>query len=31
MQRNRAFWAGLNIVCGLMILTGAALMRAIRQ
>ena len=31
MQQNRAFWAGLNIVCGLMILTGAALMRMIRQ
>ena len=31
MQRNRAFWAGLNIFCGLMILTGAAFMRMIRQ
>ena len=31
LQRARAFWAGLNILCGLMILTGAALMRAIRQ
>jgi uncharacterized membrane protein len=30
MQKNRAFWAGLNILCGLMILTGAALMRMIR-
>jgi uncharacterized membrane protein len=30
MQRKRAFWAGVNIVCGLMILTGAALMRAAR-
>jgi len=30
MQRNRAFWAGLNILCGLMILTGAALMRMVR-
>ena len=27
MQAHRAFWAGLNLVCGLMILTGAALMR----
>lgn len=30
MQRKRAFWSGLNIVCGLMILTGAAWMRMIR-
>ena len=30
MQKNRAFWAGLNIVCVLMILTGAALMRSFR-
>ena len=30
MQKNRRFWAGLNIVCGLTILIGAALMRAIR-
>jgi uncharacterized membrane protein len=31
MQRHRAFWAGLNIICGLTILIGAALMRAIRN
>ncbi len=31
MQKSRAFWAGINILCGLMILTGAALMRAIRE
>jgi uncharacterized membrane protein len=30
MQRNRKLWSGLNIVCGLTILIGAALMRAIR-
>lgn len=30
MQKNRAFWSGLNIVCGLTILIGAALMRAVR-
>lgn len=27
MQRNRAFWSGVNIACGLMILIGAAQMR----
>jgi hypothetical protein len=31
MQRHRAFWAGLNIVCGLVILIGAAWMRAVRN
>lgn len=31
MQQHRAFWAGLNIICGLTILVGAALMRAIRM
>lgn len=31
MQHNRAFWSGLNIVCGLIILIGAALMRMVRQ
>jgi uncharacterized membrane protein len=31
MQRHRAFWAGLNIICGLTILIGAALMRTIRM
>jgi uncharacterized membrane protein len=30
MQRHRAFWAGLNILCALTILIGAALMRAVR-
>ncbi|HXY02720.1 MAG TPA: hypothetical protein VEI49_04040 [Terriglobales bacterium] len=27
MQAKRAFWSGVNIVCGLAILVGAALMR----
>ncbi len=31
MKRHRAFWSGLNIVSGLTILIGAALMRAARQ
>ena len=31
MQRNRAFWSGLNIGLGLTILIGAALMRYIRS
>jgi uncharacterized membrane protein len=30
MKEHRAFWAGLNIVCGLTILIGAAMMRDIR-
>ncbi len=29
MQTYRAFWSGLNIVCGLTILVGAALMRSV--
>ena len=29
MQAQRAFWSGLNIVCGLAILVGAALMRTV--
>jgi uncharacterized membrane protein len=29
MQRRRAFWSGLNILCGLTILIGAALMRTV--
>jgi uncharacterized membrane protein len=29
MQRHRAFWAALNIICGLAILFGAALMRSV--
>jgi uncharacterized membrane protein len=28
MQRHRGFWSALNILCGLTILVGAALMRA---
>jgi uncharacterized membrane protein len=31
MQKNRAFWSALNIVCGLTILVGAALMRQVRE
>ena len=31
MQKRRAFWSGLNIVCGLMILVGAALMRTVSK
>jgi uncharacterized membrane protein len=31
MQKHRAFWSGINIICGLTILIGAALMRAIRN
>jgi hypothetical protein len=31
MQRHRAFWSGVNILCGLMILVGAALMRSVRM
>ena len=29
MQKHRAFWSGLNVVCGLTILIGAALMRTV--
>ncbi len=29
MQERRAFWSGLNILCGLTILVGAALMRTV--
>jgi hypothetical protein len=29
MRARRAFWSGLNIVCGLVILVGAALMRTV--
>lgn len=29
MQTQRAFWSGLNILCGLAILVGAALMRTV--
>ena len=31
MQRRRAFWSGLNVVCGLTILVGAALMRSVAK
>lgn len=31
MQKQRALWSGLNIVCGLMILIGAALMRTVAR
>lgn len=31
MQKHRAFWSGVNIVCGLVILIGAALMRQVRM
>ena len=30
IQRRRGLWSAVNIVCGLGILTGAALMRAVR-
>lgn len=29
MQTHRAFWSALNIICGLTILVGAALMRSL--
>ena len=29
MQQHRAFWSALNIICGLTILLGAALMRTV--
>jgi uncharacterized membrane protein len=31
MQKRRAVWSGLNIVCGLAILVGAALMRTVAK
>lgn len=31
MQKQRAFWSGLNLVCALLILVGAAWMREIRM
>lgn len=31
MQTRRAFWSGLNIVCGLAILIGGALMRTVAK
>jgi uncharacterized membrane protein len=31
MQRRRALWAAVNIACGLTILLGAALMRAVSK
>ena len=30
MKKSRAFWSAINILCGLIILVGAALMRSIR-
>ncbi|MBC7554950.1 MAG: hypothetical protein H7257_13345 [Taibaiella sp.] len=31
MQRNRKFWAGINVLCALALLTGASFMRAVRN
>ena len=31
MQNRRAFWSAINILCGLTILTGAALMRTVAR
>jgi uncharacterized membrane protein len=31
MRERRAFWSAVNVGCGLVILIGAALMRAVRQ
>ena len=31
MQRRRGFWSAVNILCGLTILVGAALMRAVAR
>jgi len=31
MQDRRAFWSGLNLLCGLTILVGAALMRTVMK
>lgn len=31
MQKHRAIWSALNIICGLTILVGAALMRTIAK
>lgn len=31
MQRKRAFWSGLNLICALTILLGAAWMRSVRM
>jgi len=31
MRERRAFWSGLNIACGLLILIGAALMRTVTK
>lgn len=31
MQKRRAIWSGLNIICGLAILVGAALMRTVAR
>jgi hypothetical protein len=31
MQRRRGFWSAVNILCGLAILVGAALMRTVAR
>lgn len=31
MQQHRKFWAGINILCAITILVGAALMRSVRN
>jgi uncharacterized membrane protein len=31
MQKRRAIWSGLNIICGLTILVGSALMRTVAR
>jgi uncharacterized membrane protein len=31
MQKHRAFWSAVNIICGLTILIGAAMMREVRN
>jgi hypothetical protein len=31
LNQRRAFWSGLNVVCGVLILAGAAAMRSVRM
>ena len=31
MQQRRAFWSGINLLCGMAILVGAALMRSVSR
>jgi uncharacterized membrane protein len=31
MQQGRGFWSGVNVVCGLLILVGAALMHSVAR